>query len=521
LEAVEELTESLANDLLDLSGATRRRDASGIAEFFADPMSAVILPQRALKLHSQVKWIEERSWTLPPSTGSMPKAQFLDALDAFLDHFSDIEDVRFKVKGVEFESQGTFATARLQFKLVGRDEGGRREWVIAWASAEARRAEAGGWKVESLKFEEVRSKAATRDLFSEVSPPAGVARKAPSHGSGGGSGFAWHGAAAADVNSDGLIDIFATGAKENYLYLNQGDGRFRDAADSSGVKTVWPMGTGVLFLDYDNDGDQDLFMAAPAEQILLENRLRPEGVLRFQDVSLQAGVTVPALGFSAVAGDIDGNGWPDIYVASYNRYGEVLPNAWHQATNGTPNLLFLNQGDGTFREVAGAWGVDDGRWSYAAHFLDVDEDGDQDLYVANDFGENALFMNQGGRFVDEARGRGVLDPGNGMGVSFGDFDNDGDLDLHVTNMSSTAGNRILQHLYPEASPGTKVLRKLASGSTLYENVGAGRFEDRSGNAGGFPSGWAWGGGFIDFDNDGWEDLYTPNGFISGKLMKDT
>ena len=85
----------------------------------------------------------------------------------------------------------------------------------------------------------------------------------------------------------------------------------------------------------------------------------------------------------------------------------------------------------------------DPRWGYAAAFADMDGDADPDLYVANDFGHNALYENVGGRFVDVAAERGVLDPGNGMGVSFGDFQNDGHLDLHVTNMSSTAGNRIL------------------------------------------------------------------------------
>ena len=227
------------------------------------------------------------------------------------------------------------------------------------------------------------------------------------------------------------------------------------------------------------------------------------------------------MGFSAAAADVDGNGYPDIYVASYNRYGSVMPNVWGQATNGTPNLLFLNQGNGTFREAARQWGVDDGRWSYAAAFADVDRDGDQDLYVANDFGENGFYLNQRDHFIDVAGNRGLKDAGFGMGVSFGDYDNDGHLDLHVTNMSSTAGNRILRRIYPEAQSNDHLLKKLAAGNSLYKNKGDGTFEEVSARVGGFHAGWAFGGGFIDFDNDGWEDLYTPNGFISGKSMKDT
>ena len=96
----------------------------------------------------------------------------------------------------------------------------------------------------------------------------------------------------------------------------------------------------------------------------------------------------------------------------------------------------------------------------------------------------------------------MLDPGYGMGVSFGDYNNDGLLDLHVTNMSSTAGNRILSRLYPDSSPQNNVLRKLAAGNNLYKNIGGGRYQDVTAEVGGFQGGWAWGGGFLDVDNDG-------------------
>jgi hypothetical protein len=108
-----------------------------------------------------------------------------------------------------------------------------------------------------------------------------------------------------------------------------------------------------------------------------------------------------------------------------------------------------------------------------------------------------------------------------MGVSLGDYDNDGDLDLHVTKMSSTAGNRILGRLSDAALPSRPELKALAAGNSLYRNAGGGLFEDVSAKAGPFGGGWAWGGGFVDLDNDGFEDLYTPNGFISGPRFHDT
>ena len=141
--------------------------------------------------------------------------------------------------------------------------------------------------------------------------------------------------------------------------------------------------------------------------------------------------------------------------------------------------------------------------------------------MVNDFGENALYMNLGTRFKDRAKSSGTLDPGNGMGLSFGDYNNDGQLDLYVTNMSSTAGNRILGRLFPESSPDNSVLRKLAAGNSLFRGESDGTFTDVTQQMGPFQAGWAWGGVFIDFDNDGWQDLYSPNGFISGESMKDT
>ena len=361
------------------------------------------------------------------------------------------------------------------------------------------------------------------DLFSEVALPAGVYQAAPPFGTPGNSSFIAHGVATADVNGDGWLDAFVTGHGANFLYLNQGQGSFLDQADVAGVQ-ITPSATAPLFVDVDNDGDSDLFLASTGSQMLFENRLIPDGTLQFRDVSLDAGVDRFAQGFSAVSADINGDGRPDIYVASYNKYGVVMPDSWSHATNGTPNLLFINQGDGRFQEQARVWGVADSRWSYAAHFGDFNGDDRQDLYVANDFGENALYLNQGDRCIDAAGAMGMADPGNGMGVSLGDFDNDGRLDIHVTNMSSTAGKRILARLFPEEASvldATRVLGKLAAGNSLFRNLGNGTYQEVTTTVGPFTAGWAWGGGFVDFDNDGWQDLHSPNGFVSGKSLKDT
>lgn len=556
LEIVEDLSESLANDLLDLSVAVRDRDLRGMAEFMPAKLSATPFPSKPLPVNEEVKWIGKHAWTATtssprakrrepagnPETGNgnaggarrTTQKEFLRAWQDFLAHFTEIEDVRFKVKEAFFDESaavlsaarvptaaaGSTGRARVAFFIIGRDAEGRREWARGVAEVRVRRGASGRWQFDSFVLVNLDSQVAATDLFSEVTLPAGVAASRPPYGSAGNTGFVWHGAAAADFNADGWIDLFVAGPARSYLYLNNGQGRFREAAAEAGLELL-DSGVAPLALDYDNDGDADVFISAVGPQMLLENRLVPDGKLVFRDVSLKAGVAIQAIGFSAVASDVNRDGFPDIYVCGYNHYGRVVPNSWYRATNGTPNLLFINQGDGTFREEAARWGVDDRRWSYAAGIADVNGDGRLDLYVANDFGENGLFINQGERFVDEAQARGVLDPGYGMGVSFGDYNNDGQLDLHVTNMSSTAGNRILSRLFPGASPQENVLVKLPAGNNLFESTGDGRFRDVTREVGGLGGAWAWGGAFIDFDNDGWEDLFTPNGFISGKSMKDT
>ena len=518
LATTEEKTEALANRLLALSVATRDRNFAQMAAFFETRIQVAQFPKAVEETVVGQKWIHRHGWQFHHSPQTLSVAKFMEQWRTFLDHFSEIEDVRFKVK--ESQVQEGAARAIIYFYVVGRNEKNRREWTKGYARVKAHLTK-NLWRLHYLKFENLTSKVAGLDLFSEVSVPAGVSSTLPAYGTQRNGDALWSGAAAADVNQDGLMDVFVTGPSENALYMNNGDGSFSDIADQTWTK-VLPRAIAPLFLDFDNDGDADLFLSTADSQMLLENRLIPDGLLEFRDISQSARIGLkPAIGFSPIAGDVNRDGFPDIYVPSYNRYGLVMPNSWHKATNGTPNRLYLNSGEGTFEEAAGSWGIADRRWSYAAQFADLDGDGDLDLYVANDYGENGLFLNQGDHFSDASVSSGVLDPGNGMGVSFADYDNDGDLDLHVTNMSSTAGNRILKRLLPKVDPQKDVLAKLAAGNSLFENLGHGHFEDVSKKAGGFSAGWAWGGGFIDFDNDGWEDLYTPNGFISGKSMKDT
>jgi hypothetical protein len=341
------------------------------------------------------------------------------------------------------------------------------------------------------------------------------------------------GIAAGDVDSDGRPDLFLPEIGGARLYLNEG-GRFRECAAERGIAFA-DSGSAALFLDVDNDGDLDLLAAAYEPEEVWDRRTRArvpntghrslslwrnDGG-RFVDVTRPSGLEGrgPAMGLCAADIDLDGD--LDVYVSRYRDETKDDPDAPQEvpadvggARDGEPNQLWINQGDGTFREEAAARGVADPGWSLAAAFADYDGDGRPDLYVANDYGRNSLYRNLGGgRFEDVTDRSGTGDAGFGMGVLWADLDGDGRLDLHVSNMYSTAGNRILAR-GPGALPKDRheLLLKMASGNTLFRNRGDGTFENVTLAAGVGKAGWAWGAAAWDPDHDGLPDLYVANGF---------
>lgn len=349
------------------------------------------------------------------------------------------------------------------------------------------------------------------------------------------------GIAAGDFDGDGDDDIYVPRIGANLFFRNNGNGTFTECAPLLGVADE-DAGAGALFLDYDNDGDLDVFLTnyEPSEvydlnlRALVENKGRRSLVLyrndgsRFRDVTREAGLLSQGAATSACAADIDGDGDLDLYVCRYRgiRTGDghvitLISETVYNARDGEPNQLWINQGDGTFREEGAGRGVADTGWSLAAGFGDFDADGDPDLYVANDFGDNRLFKNGGkGRF-EEVAGSGATDTGFGMGVAWLDFDRDGKLDLYVANMYSTAGNRILSRGPGRLSPDQhQKLLKLARGNTLLRNKGDGSFEDVTASLGAGRAGWAWGTASYDYDNDGLADIYVANGYVTGESALD-
>jgi Tfp pilus assembly protein PilF/peroxiredoxin len=281
-------------------------------------------------------------------------------------------------------------------------------------------------------------------------------------------------------------------------------------------------------VDVDNDGDQDLVMATATRPLLFVN----DGTGRFSVVADAFRFERPLQGVltSIAMADYDRDGFLDLYLCVYSYFfgaGEDkagTPAPYHDARNGPPGVLFRNDGRGRFIDVTQDSGLDAGndRYHFAAAWADYDGNGWPDLLVANDFGTKNLYRNRGlqdGKvtFQDVAAEAGVLDHGAGMSAAFVDYDNDGLLDIYTGNMWSDAGLRVTSAsaFMPEARPEVRALyRRHARGNSLFRNRGDGRFEEKTLEARAEMGRWAWCSDALDFDSDGWEDLYVVNGMLT-------
>lgn len=324
-----------------------------------------------------------------------------------------------------------------------------------------------------------------------------------------------------DYDNDGWLDIFlvngtrlegfpAGQAPINRLFKNNRDSTFTDVTLAAGLAhSGW--GQGVCIGDYDNDGFEDLFVAYFGKNVLYHNN----GDGTFTDVTDKAGVGGNGKRWNSGCAfvDYDRDGKLDLFVANYIDldlatapvpesgpclYKGVMVACGPPGLNGGKNILFHNNGDGTFTDVSESSGVLSTSGTFGLGVLtgDFDNDGWPDIYVANDSTNSALYQNKhNGKFVDIALDAGCAlsadgKPQAGMGVSAADYDLDGNLDIVKTNFAGDT-------------------------PSLYHNLGGANFEDAT-----FPAGLGrhtqylgWGCGFLDFDNDGWPDILICNGHV--------
>jgi tetratricopeptide (TPR) repeat protein len=342
--------------------------------------------------------------------------------------------------------------------------------------------------------------------------------------------YGHNGVAVGDIDGDGFDDLYICqpAGLPNRLYRNRGDGTFEDITELAGLGILENTAC-ALFADFGNSGRQDLVVVRTDGPVLYVN----QGSGKFRKHTGAFRFAKPPQGTftGASIADYNRDGWLDIYFCLYlyyqgtDQYKYPLP--YFDANNGPPNFLMRNQGDGTFRDVTEESGLNrnNTRYSFCCAWNDYDHDGWPDLYVVNDFGRKNLYHNNGdGTFTDVAEQAGVADVGAGMSVCWLDHDNDGGDDLYVANMWTAAGQRITTQpaFQKDAPPEVRNLyRKHSMGNSLFRGseTGKSRFQDAP-QAGAGMGRWSWSSDAWDFDHDGFSDLYVTNGMVSGPARSD-
>ena len=475
-----------------------------------------------------------------------------------LAHF---EDARFGVLRGQRLSGQEFLTD-LKFTARSRDtEGGIASWkskvTVNW-----RKDEAGEWRVSRWETGAMYSTRAAAPLFREVlaeAIPAPSELRKARHSIHerylrevfftGSTTFAYPkdywiyvlswdsldqhtSVAVVDIDNDGWDDFYVTARwGRNQLWRNRGDGTFEDIAPDLGLD-VDGVCNAALFADFDNDGDQDLFLGRSLER---GQYYRNEDG-RFIERSTLLDAPLPYWTSALSAADVNSDGLLDIYLSTYrlpiSKPANILgarfldPEEREEfkirrkqdhpvfRLTGPPNVLLLNQGDGRFAKAPRGGGADLWLNSFQGTWADYDNDGDPDLFVANDYAPDYIFRNDDGQLVDATRElAGDELQGFGMGVSLGDYDNDGRQDPYFTYMFSKAGSRItamfqgLERRMYEGVAGNKLLRNTPEGFRTVSGDGPGQMEV-------MRAGWSWGGQYGDLDNDGYLDLYVSNGLYT-------
>jgi hypothetical protein len=361
------------------------------------------------------------------------------------------------------------------------------------------------------------------------------------------------GVSAVDYDNDGWYDVFFGDGERPRLYRNKGGGAFQDVTVAAGLPDNAPGVNVGIFADFDNDGYKDLFLGCyTGKSRLYRNVADAEGPGGRKFVEVTEGLGLPNKGDSdfivvAAAGDYDNDGKVDLYVGRELDARRNLPTTLFYTRNAEGNSLLHNDGNFHFTDVTRQAGINETGITLGIAWGDYDKDGWQDIYVANDFGRDALLHNNGnGTFKDVSKESGAYDPGYGMSATWGDINNDGNLDIYVSDVNS--GQRwygqaatLYQYLLTSVRQGTiredfPVYKEIydtvggtdwstygdrtVKGNALYLNDGHGKFTDASEPSRANPFGWYWSSTMFDYDNDGKQVIYAVIGWISGKKKDD-
>ncbi|MEE2778596.1 MAG: VCBS repeat-containing protein [Acidobacteriota bacterium] len=311
--------------------------------------------------------------------------------------------------------------------------------------------------------------------------------------------FSGGGVAAGDINGDSWEDLVVCGGKGCVALLNRAGKAFEDATRAAGVG-IEGEARAPLLADFDNDSDLDLFVTYVRDS----NRLFVnDGRGHFSDFTAAAGLYREGdISGPATTADVNGDGLLDLYVGNFGDYLSGA-SAWaaRDSKNAMPNRLYVSRSRSPLRFEEVDAGADDEGWAQALSHFDYDMDGDQDFYIANDFGRNELLQNDGhGNFTRVGERTGTDDPNHGMNVAFADLNKDQRPDILVTNIWFWAAAR-----REVVETNSLLLSVSHEGRVRYEHSQARALLD-------YDSSWAWAALFFDVDNDADDDLFVANGF---------
>lgn len=530
---------AIVETLGELAAAIGSGDLAAIQSFYTEGYSGELLGLGDGELIREHGGVRETRVRPPGTTADLTAA--MAEWRAYLDRFESVSEVEMHLHRIVGHDAAGHVEVSARYKVIGVPHGApaaaidRGYLALRFAITDAGPRLAGGSMIEGDRV------LGGKPHFVDVGPEAGIAFKSQYYPpflteplEFAMVRYAQSGITTADVDNDGFYDLFIPDGVESKLFRNSGDGTFEDVTDASGLGGLAGVFVGT-FADYDNDGHKDFFVSHTFEPNQL---FKNNGDGTFTDVTAASGIGPDEITVVASWADIDLDGFLDLYVGRYLDPREAIPTTFY-TRNGRPNRLYLNNGDGTFTDITESAGVAEPGVCLGTVFGDYDDDGDPDLYVVNDFGRNTLYRNNGDKtFTDVTVETNTLAYGAGMNASFGDFNNDELLDIYVTNIRSEHAwyaeppmvwlyllNSLRQGvwaddlgLYLEIFKQSGfafqyVFRQMGSGNTLLQNNGDGTFTDVTWEAEANPPGWFWGSMFADYDNDGWQDLYSANGWV--------